>query len=268
MLPGDLLANNARGWRGRKKKYDLCRLRLWDSCRCILSVALREYNRKRNHCSLRKHRGAGLGTLLLLAASTGLALAAVQPLDGHRLPELRGLPASGTGPRWGPTAHPDTPFQGWHLRVLVLTAARGIQDRQRDAQSYSQPAKASSRPSASPKNILGPSPCLPSGSTPLLPLSFPSPREHVLSCVSLSPALNLVLGLAIKSPLMDTQMVCVSGKSQGAREMSPEHGASPLLRVPPSPPPTPAMLYLLSHPSRPRSLVHTKSRPCTGSALM
>lgn len=41
------------------------------------------------------------------------------------------------------------------------------------------------------------------------------------SRVSLSPALNLVLGLAIKSLLTDIQMVCVSGKSQGAREMSP-----------------------------------------------
>lgn len=50
-----------------------------------------------------------------------------------------------------------------------------------------------------------------------------------LSCVLLSPALNVVLGLAIKSLLTDTQMVRVSGKSQGAREMSPEHGVSPLL---------------------------------------
>lgn len=49
----------------------------------------------------------------------------------------------------------------------------------------------------------------------------------VLSCVLLSPTLNLVLDLAIKSLLTDIQMVCVSGKSQGAREMSPEHRASP-----------------------------------------
>lgn len=88
------------------------------------------------------------------------------------------------------------------------------------------------------------------------------------SRVSLSPALNLVLGLAIKSLLTDIQMVCVSGKSQGAREMSPEHGVSPLLRVSPFPPPTPAMLYLLGPPNRSHSLVHTKLRPCTGRALM
>ena len=80
VLLGDPLANNAAGQGGgRKKKYDLCRLRLWDSCRCILSTALRRYNRKTSHCSLRKHRGAGLGTLPLLAASTGPAQAAVQP---------------------------------------------------------------------------------------------------------------------------------------------------------------------------------------------
>lgn len=89
-----------------------------------------------------------------------------------------------------------------------------------------------------------------------------------LSCVSLSPALDLVPSLAIKSLLTDIQMVCVSSKSHGAREMPPEHGAPPLLRVPPSPPPTLVMLYLLGPPSRSSSLIYTKSCPCTGRALV
>lgn len=107
MLPGDLLANNTRGWRGRKEKYDLCRLGLWDSCRCILSMVLREYNRKRNHCSLRKHRGAGLGTLLLLVALLGQILWPSSLFTGPGLLGTLGTPC--TGSRWGLTTHIDVP---------------------------------------------------------------------------------------------------------------------------------------------------------------
>lgn len=140
----------------------------------------------------------------------GLALAAVQPPRWPRTagsfrdsPELQGLPASGTGSCWGPTTHPDTPRRGWHLEMLMPTATHGIQHRQRDAQSHSQPPKASSRPSAFlPKNspslsalarrihpIAALAPSLPKGACTLLQFS----------CVSLSPTLDVVLGLAIKS---------------------------------------------------------------------
>lgn len=180
MLPGDLLANNARGWRGRKKKYDLCRLRLWDSCRCILCTALREYNRKRNHCSLRKHHGAGLGTLPLLAAGAGPALVAVQP------------------PRWPRPAGSfgDSPHQALaHTRDPLLTpkphagpgilgcccprppvasmTGRGMHGAIPSLQKHLQGHQ------LYPRKILQPSLCLPDGSTPLLPLPFPSPGERV-----------------------------------------------------------------------------------------
>jgi len=252
--------------------YDLCRLRLWDSCRCILSTALRRYNRKTSHCSLRKHRGAGLGTLPLLAASTGPAQAAVQP---PRQPGAAG--SSGDSPHQAlahagdpsltPTPHTRAGILGCRCPPLPAASRTGkgmnraIPSLHKHLRGHQlSPSKFSISPrawQADPPH--SPHPFPPRGSVCL---------ATVLPCTSLSPVLNLVLALAIKSLLTDIQMVCVSIKSQGAREMSPERGVSPLLRVPPSPPPAPAMLYLLGPLSRPRSLVHTKSRPCAGKALM
>lgn len=111
---GDLLQTALGGWKGRKKNYDLCRLRLWDSCRCILSAALRKYNRKRNRSSLQKHRGAGLGTLPRLAASSRPALVAILPLHWSQ--------ADGS--------FEDSPHWGWHLAAPAPIATCSIQLRQ------------------------------------------------------------------------------------------------------------------------------------------
>lgn len=160
------------GWRGRKKKYGLCRLRLWDSCRCILSTARREYNRKRNHCCLRKRCGAGD------APAAGSQHRAGPHRCPASLPALRGLPASGASSCWGPTAHPDTSFWGWHFGcwcsrpAMALRTSKGMHSTIPSLRKHLQGHQIFPKISSVPL-------CLPARSTPLLPLPFCSLRQHV-----------------------------------------------------------------------------------------